>query len=279
MSGAPDSAAPRRDTDVTCAVCRCATRLWRARLSNAFFRCGTCDVLFRHPQPSDAALEQAYRTHYYVPGPDARPVYANTPAAIGEQVLRCLLERRLVPADAGRVLDLGCGLGDFAAAAMQASLDVDAVEPDRIAGAATQARGVRVYPSLDAIPAARRAQGYDLIALLDVLEHVREPVVLLSALRRLMRPQGVLYLSVPNHRSPQARILGARWDQATNPTHLFLFSPRSVARALGEGGFRFGPFPCVIRDPRFTTAPARLLSIAVQRLRLSATLRAVGAAR
>jgi len=278
VSRATGSVVSGPGSEVTCAACGCRTRLRRHWASLNFFRCGSCEVLFRHPQPADAELEQAYRTHYYLPGVDAQPTYPNTPSAIVEQLLRCLLDHRCVPARAGRVLDFGCGVGDFAEAAMRASLDVDAVEADSLARSVAKARGVRVHGSLEGIPAARRASGYDLIALLDVLEHVREPAALLAALPRLMRKEGVLYISVPNYRSPQARLLGATWDQATNPTHLFLFSPGSLRSALAVAGLRFRYLPCVIPDPRFTPV-GRLVSLTVQRLRVSATLRAIAAAR
>jgi SAM-dependent methyltransferase len=263
---------------VRCAACGSWSRPQRHWASRNFFKCGSCGVLFLHPQPSEAELEQAYRTHYYVPGGDAKPVYENTPAALAWQLLRCLGKHYLVPPGGGRLLDFGCGIGDFAEAALHASLDVDAVEADPLARSVAEGRGIRVYGVLEGIPATRRADGYDLIALLDVLEHVREPVVLLGTLRKLLRREGTLYLSVPNYRSPQARILGSRWDQVTNPTHLFLFSAGSLKRALELAGFRLQYLPCLLRDPRFTP-PGRLLSLSVQRLRLSATLRVIATAR
>lgn len=261
-----------------CAACGRWNRARRHWASRNFFRCGSCGVLFLHPQPSAVELEEAYRTRYYVASGDTRPIYENTPTALAEQLLECFIEHDLVPASGGRVLDFGCGIGDFAQAGMRASLDVDAVETDRLAREVAERRGISVYESLEAIPAAKRADGYDLVALLDVLEHVREPVALIGTLRKLLRRNGALYLSVPNYQSPQARILGSRWDQATNPTHLFLFSARSLARVLELAGFRLQYLPCVLRDPRFAE-PARLLSLSLQRLRLSATLRVIAAAR
>lgn len=260
-----------------CAACGSWTRAQRHWASRNFLRCGSCEVLFLHPQPEEAELEQAYRTHYYVPG-EAKSAYENTPAALAGQLLECFVEHRLIPSSGGRVLDFGCGVGDFAEAGLRAAMDVDAVEADQLARSAAERRGIPVYGSLEAIPATRRVAGYDLVALLDVLEHVREPLGLLAALRSLLRRQGTLYLSVPNYRSPQARVLGSRWDQVTNPTHLFLFSTRSLTRVLELAGFRLQYLPCVLRDPRFTP-PGRLLSLALQRLRLSATLRVVAAPR
>lgn len=242
-----------------------------------FFACASCGVLFVYPQASDAQLDQAYRERYYPADGGASAIYENTPRQLVEQLVSCLRDHGFLPSRDGRVLDFGCGVGDFADAAARHGAEVDAVEADPVARALAARRGVRAYGGLADIPRERRSRQYDLIALLDVLEHVRDPLAVLTALRALMRPGGALYLSVPNHRAPQPRLLGARWDQATNPTHLFLFSPRSVRLLLGRAGFVGSYLPCAFRDPRMT-APQRACSVLLQHLRLSATLRFVARA-
>lgn len=241
-----------------------------------FFACASCDVLFAHPQASDTELEQAYRERYY-PASDAKPVYENTPRELIKQLVSCLAGHRLLPSKGGRVLDFGCGAGDFADEVARWGAEVDGVEADAVARALAARRGVRVFKELADVPLERKGQAYDLIALLDVLEHVRAPLSLLTELRALLRPGGVLYLSVPNRRAPQARLLGARWDQATNPTHLFLFSPQSVRYLLRRAGFAASYLPCVLRDARMTR-PQRVCSVLLQRLRLSGTLRVIARA-
>jgi SAM-dependent methyltransferase len=154
---------------------------------------------------------------------------------------------------------------------------VVAVEADPVARALAARRGVRVYGSLADIPRESATRRFDLVALVDVLEHVRDPLELLTELRALLRQGGALYLSVPNHRAPQARLLGARWDQANNPTHLFLFCRRSVWQLLGRAGFVGSFLPCAFRDPRMTVLQ-RACSILLQRLRLSGTLRVIARA-
>lgn len=255
-----------------CLACGSVNRATKKRAGLAFLACASCGVLFVHPQPSDAQLEQAYRERYYPPDGRANPIYENTPRALVDQLVSCLCDHGFLPSRDGLVLDFGCGVGDFAEAAARRGVDVDAVEADRVARTIAARRGVRVYGGLGDIPRERRSRGYDLIALLDVLEHVRDPLSVLTELRALVRIGGVLYISVPNHRSPQARLLGARWDQATNPTHLFLFCPQSLWHLLGRAGFVGSYLPCALRDPRMSV-PERVCSVLLQRLRLSATLR------
>jgi len=238
-----------------------------------FFTCASCGVLFAYPQPSDEQLERVYREQYYPPeGAGSRPVYENTPRPLVDQLVSCLAHRGVLPSRDGLVLDFGCGVGDFTDAATRRGAAVDAVESDDVARAVAARRGVRAYQRLADIPHERRSRGYDLITLLDVLEHVRDPLALLTELRAMMHAGGACYLSVPNYRAPQARLLGARWDQALNPTHLFLFSAESVRHLLSRAGFVASYLPCALRDPRMTEAQ-RACSVVLQRFRLSGTLR------
>lgn len=259
---------------IVCPVCGATTRERRRWSSLDFYECAVCRVLFVHPQPADEQLAAAYRTCYYPADPTAGPVYRNTPPALAANLLGCLTGSAILPASGGRLLDFGCGVGHFARAAAAAGIEVDAVEADDRARGVAAGQGVCVWRTLDELERARGRVVYDVVTLLDVVEHVRQPLHLLQALRRVVRPTGAVYLSAPNHRSAQAGVLGARWDQATNPTHLFLFSPRSMRHVLTAAGFRMTWLPCAVRDPTLPI-PQGLLSVVLQRLRLSATMRVV----
>jgi 2-polyprenyl-3-methyl-5-hydroxy-6-metoxy-1,4-benzoquinol methylase len=262
---------------IECPACGQATRSQRRWSSLSFYSCKVCRVLFVHPQPTDDQLAAAYRSYYYPADATASAAYRNTPQAVGEQLLECLIHTRVIPARGGRLLDFGCGHGDFARTAMSVGIEVDAVETDDLARGAAAGHGVRVWRTLEELQRARGSGAYDAVALLDVIEHVRQPLRLLERLRRVVRPTGALYLSAPNYQSAQASLLGARWDQATNPTHLFLFSPRAMRHLLMKAGLRMTWLPCTLRDPTVGT-PQGLLSLLLQRLRLSATLRVVARA-
>lgn len=261
-------------TDATsCPACGAfvSTRRWSKH--RGFCQCPRCGVLYRHPQPDDQTLAVAYASCYYPRDAEARSTYGNTPYALNEQLLSCLRREHLLPPRGGRLLDFGCGVGEFADLATRQGLDVDAVEPDDVARGAAAALGIRVHATLEALRADGRT-GYDVITLVDVLEHVRHPLALLQALRTIVRPSGALYIGVPDFRSAQARVLGGRWDQASNPTHLFLFSPSSLRRLLSLAGFSMVRLSCLLHDPRLGRVE-RMISGALQRGRLSAALRVV----
>jgi SAM-dependent methyltransferase len=114
-------------------------------------------------------------------------------------ILAGLIERRIRLPEEPRILEIGCGTGHNLVMLRRFGR-VDAIEIDPAARAIAGRRlGHAVMdaplPSLDGV--AERA--YDLIAILDVLEHVEEDVEALRSIARRLRPGGRILITVPAH--------------------------------------------------------------------------------
>lgn len=157
-------------------------------------------------------FEQALRAHF---GPDTgQPQYkvwfdyAASTNTRGAQVVEQL--RALTPLRPGaRLLDVGSGYGGVCIAAAKAGLRAVGVEIDPKLLALAQHNRTD-HPELSVELLARDAMDWDSLASLgrfdlvtcdNVIEHVPNAPVLLSHLRRLLEPDGVLYLTAPNSRS------------------------------------------------------------------------------
>lgn len=154
-----------------------------------------------------------------------------------------------VPADAGRLLDVGCGAGAFAATLRAARpgrpLEIWGVELAPEAAARAQGPVDRVLVG-DAVTRLGELPdgGFDCVVCNDVLEHLAEPVALLRQARRVLRPQGVLVASVPNVRyffNVVDLVVHGRWDYVDegilDRTHLRFFTRGSLRRLLEDEGF------------------------------------------
>jgi 2-polyprenyl-3-methyl-5-hydroxy-6-metoxy-1,4-benzoquinol methylase len=117
-----------------------------------------------------------------------------------------------------------------------AGWDVAGLEADEAAVAAARSSGLEVARgTLEDAPFA--AGSFDAVTLSHVLEHVHDPVAALQACRRLLRPDGVLWLATPNLDSPGHRRFGRDWFGLDAPRHLVLFGPEGLDLALRTAGF------------------------------------------
>lgn len=129
-----------------------------------------------------------------------------------------------------RALDVGCGDGRLTAhldATEPTAADVSAVALGRARARLSGARLVELEPDAP-LPFADAA--FDLVLCAETIEHVRDVQLLLSEIRRVLRPGGELALT-----TPRARPLG-RPEDPLSP-HLRRFTRRSLARVLPDLGF------------------------------------------
>jgi SAM-dependent methyltransferase len=142
------------------------------------------------------------------------------------------------------VLDVGCGTGAVSVRIREvAGATVLGVEPSPERAAAARARGIETIEALfpsESIPTTRP---FDAIVFTDVLEHLPDPAVALSAARELLTPAGLLIASVPNvaHWSVRFDLLFGRFDYKPygimDATHLRWFTAKSLRRLFESAGF------------------------------------------
>jgi SAM-dependent methyltransferase len=77
---------------------------------------------------------------------------------------------------------------------------------------------------------------FDAAVMADVIEHLPDPGDALDRIHRLLAPDGVLMLALPDAGSGVARVLGARWWSVL-PTHVQYFTRESLSRLLARHGF------------------------------------------
>lgn len=112
-------------------------------------------------------------------------------------ILETLIARRIAPKPGARILEAGCGTGGNLAM-LAGHGRVDALEYDGEARAVASARGIgRIEPGMLPGRIGFGEDRYDLIALLDVLEHVDEDRASLAALGARLAPGGRILLTVP----------------------------------------------------------------------------------
>ncbi len=140
--------------------------------------------------------------------------------------------------EARRVLDIGCGGGDFVATLAAPGRELFGVDPDPKAREVAAGRGVTVEAgTAEAIPPSVREQRFDLILMTHVLEHCADPGRALRNVHGLLAPGGGFYCEVPNCAALHFQTYAEISEMLDVPRHLKFFTPQSLRRLMEEAGF------------------------------------------
>ena len=146
----------------------------------------------------------------------------------------------------GRLLDVGCAAGEFAAQAIAQGWRVDGVEREPALAEAARARGVSVHVGdFDTGSLPWETATFDAAVAGEVIEHLVDTDHLLAEMARLVRPGGVLIVTTPNLASLEnrVRLLFGRYPmwmdhRVEGAGHLRYYTPRILKAHLQTHGFR-----------------------------------------
>lgn len=221
-------------------------------------RCRKCGLAFLDPVPPPSSAVAAYADMgdpEYLEQQECRSINAH----LALQTIHRFVKK-------GRLLDIGCSAG-FLLNAARFSFEVCGVEPSSWASALGREKfGLDIRTgTVDALDLPKAH--FDVVTMVDVIEHVADPSATLRRVHELLADGGVLYLVTPDLRSLSARILGRYW-WGLRPAHLYYFDRRTMAALLKAAGFRviseksygriftFGYWLSRLRTyPRVITAP------------------------
>ena len=158
----------------------------------------------------------------------------------GRRLAGGVMRRRLLPAyvAGGRVLDVGCGRGDYLRGLRRLGWQVEGLDASARAVRATRAQGIAATQGELMTEGAQWPAGsFDVITFLDSFEHHGAPRATLAMARRLLRPGGQLLILAPNFASPWRRLFGAYWADMAAPLHLYHYTPATLGRLVAMTGF------------------------------------------
>jgi SAM-dependent methyltransferase len=201
-------------------------------------RCGTCGLALTWPPPPPSEMGRYYPDAYY--GNVGQKRYFGPIEGLqrGLYASRVRQVEKAVGGRPGRVLDVGCGRGFLLAAFQRRGWSVEGTELSALSSAhAREILGIAVHVGpLETL--GLPGGHFDAVLLWHVLEHVPDPASLLVEIQRVLRPGGVLLVSVPNFGSPEARLAGPGWFHLDVPRHLVHFTPETLNAALSGAGFK-----------------------------------------
>ena len=249
MSVGRDALTRMEKTPYACLICGSSrfslVCIWE---SAQIVRCSSCGVVCTHPLPTEADLLRLYQDGALLHEPDMDEVVEKIEFPQWKlkehiQILRMLAD---IGVCRGQLLDIGCLWGSFLYSAQQSGFEVTGIEPYERA-----ARYARNVLKLNVLSGSLRKlalpySSFDAITILDVIEHLCDPLEELRSVLRLLKPNGVLVVVTPNVEGLPVRALGLKrrifgqpWCPIDDlPWHLWGFTPRTIAGALNRAGYR-----------------------------------------
>ncbi len=135
------------------------------------------------------------------------------------------------------MLDLGCGAGQFLLEMRERGWTVRGAELDSNAAAAGRRDGLDIFGGT-LHDAAFPSAAFDYVRSNHSFEHIHNPREVLREIRRIVRPDGRLFIGVPNLAGLMPKMWGTYWWYLGSPVHTYGYTPASISRLLAEEGFQ-----------------------------------------
>ena len=190
------------------------------------------DILKTHPTPSLVVLPKYYESEDYISHTDSkRTLFEKIYQLVKRNAIKgkvSLLNKE--QNSKGKLLDIGCGTGDFLVEAKNQGWSILGFEPNSDAKRLAANKGVLFTDDIFTLP----EDTFDAVTMWHVLEHVPNLQEYITNLKRIIKPNGTIIIAVPNYKSYDAKYYNRFWAAYDVPRHLWHFSKNSIKRLFSD---------------------------------------------
>jgi 2-polyprenyl-3-methyl-5-hydroxy-6-metoxy-1,4-benzoquinol methylase len=204
------------------------------------FKCQECGFQFTQDYPEEGKIPRYYESDEYIS-------HSNTSKGVSNKLYRLvrnLMVRRkrgiiikITGLNNGSLLDIGSGTGHFAHTMKTAGWNVKGIEVNRKARDYSISNfGLEVAgpDQISTLPTG----SFDCITLWHVLEHFHDPFQFAAEFNRVLKPDGICVIALPNCNSYDAKHYVKYWAAYDVPRHLWHFSPLTFKLFANKAGFQ-----------------------------------------
>lgn len=201
--------------------------------------CSSCHLLYTIPRPAPDKMSAYYQSDAYLSHQENKSgLVPKLYESVKSINIRHKLQLATQGMTAGKILDIGCGVGDFLLAAKNKGWDITGIEPSQQAKTIANHRlGIMPLDPSDIVNLD--GFSFDVITMWHVLEHVDDLLEQASQIARLLKPNGRLIIAVPNYQSYDAAYYKDKWAAWDVPRHVSHFNQDILCRIFFKPIFNF----------------------------------------
>lgn len=227
-------------TKTSCYLCRSTLELFFHKNGYDVYACSACGLKStKLTIPYGQFIKEFYSAGYFS-GKFSAGAYSNYAADkpyITRTMAKFITALTSIRPQPRRLLDIGCAYGYFVELALAAGYDAYGIDPSPHAvGRAKQQVNGRIQEGTIGSVIFPGDTRFDVITMLDVVEHLADPRTDLQKAVHLLTPDGRMLIATGDTESLAAKLLGRRWTFYIPPQHLFFFNRKNFATLLFQSG-------------------------------------------
>ena len=227
-------------------------------------QCQQCGLVYLSPRPTEKSIARYYQDSGYQPHQkEALSFSGKVYQAV--RIWNNRYKRRLIEkyGHKGKILDYGCGTGEFLLEMKNSGWETHGIEPSAAAAAVAKNYQISIIRDLKNFPGKA-----DVITLWHVLEHVHRACHLLAELKNILEPGGLLCIALPNRQSLDSTLFKKHWVAYDAPRHLYHFTPADMEKLLQSAGFKIFSMRSLPFDPWYNSFLSAALESEKNKMRL-----------
>ncbi len=214
-----------------CVVCSKADFkfLFKALGCYDYCRCTNCGMVAMNPLPTSDNLHELYNSEEMSFNASGKKL-STTVSPAGRNDYKYILKF----IQQGKLLDIGCGVGGFMKTAKK-SFDVEGLEINSSHAKIGIRNDLKIHNTYSGeyMPTYK----YDLVTMLQVIEHVESPRSVIEDAYRLLDKGGLFYIACPNFDSVSLGLFKEKHRHVSSFAHINMYNPEALKRQLRDVGF------------------------------------------
>jgi 2-polyprenyl-3-methyl-5-hydroxy-6-metoxy-1,4-benzoquinol methylase len=206
-------------------------------------KCARCGFIYLNPMPNQETIRRYYDEKYFE---------SSNLGRLSNEIYRLQIARVFLQLKhpTGKALDVGCGDGSLLFIMKEYGWDVYGVDiSDSAVKLAKEKLGTNNIFAGRLEDCRFPSAFFDIISLRHVLEHLNKPYDTLVEIKRILKKDGILSITVPNIDSIYFHFFKKNWFHLDIPRHLYQFSARTLKDLLNKAGFKIIKRGNPLEDP------------------------------